>query len=202
MFLHLVPKILHPMGNLCTLDSVSVTELSLHLTGNDLVAMRPYPNKQYLVGMLKGRKALNGFLVKIPRALEEFTMVSVWNIEGYGKITHTLKTFVEDTEYDLVSHDVLLAQGSYRAQASEEYRVHSVYKNIAPVHIEPKMESLLSTEPNLENDVCETYSWGMLVRTREEGFKAMTMPSARLRESEALRGDRQPQPEQAIVISG
>ena len=52
MFLHLVPKILHPMGNLCTLDSVSVTELSLHLTGNDLVAMRPYPNKQYLVGML------------------------------------------------------------------------------------------------------------------------------------------------------
>jgi hypothetical protein len=176
------------MGNLCTLDSVSVTELSLHLTGNDLFAMRPYPNKQYLVGMLKGRKALNGFLVKIPRALEEFTMVSVWNIEGYGKITHTLKTFVEDTEYDLVSHDVLLAQGSYRAQASEEYRVHPVYKNIAPVHIEPKMESLLSTEPNLENDVCETYSWGMLVRTREEGFKAMTMPSARLRESEALRG--------------
>ena len=42
MFLHLVPKILHPMGNLCTLDSVSVPELSLRLTGNDLVAMRPY----------------------------------------------------------------------------------------------------------------------------------------------------------------
>lgn len=76
MFLHLVPKILHPMGNLCTLDSVSVPELSLRLTGNDLVAMRPYPNKQYLVGMLKGRRALNGFLVKSPRAFEEFTMVS------------------------------------------------------------------------------------------------------------------------------
>ncbi len=66
MFLHLVPKILHPMGNICTLDSVSVPELSLHLTDNDLVAMRPYPNKQYLVGMLKGRRALNGFLVKCP----------------------------------------------------------------------------------------------------------------------------------------
>ncbi len=130
MFLHLVPKILHPMGNLCTLDSVSVPELSLRLTGNDLVAMRPYPNKQYLVGMLKGRRALNGFLVKSPRAFEEFTMVSVWNIEGFGKITHTLKTFVEDTDYDLVSHDVLLAQGSYRAQASEQCRVHPVYKNI------------------------------------------------------------------------
>nr|UGK56439.1 hypothetical protein [Escherichia coli] len=50
------------------------------------------------------------------------------------------------------------------------------------------MESLLSTEPNFENDVCETHSWGMLVRSRDEGFKAMTMPSARLRESVALRG--------------
>lgn len=133
MFLHLVPKIFHPMGNLCTLDSVSIPELSLRLTDNELVAMRPYPNKQYLVGMLKGRRALNGFLVKSPRALEEFIMVSVWNIEGFGKKTHTLKTFVEDTDYDMVSHDVLLAQGSYRAQVPEECRVHSVYKNIAPV---------------------------------------------------------------------
>ena len=123
-------------------------------------------------------ESVNGFLVKSPRTFEEFTMVSVWNIEGFGKITHTLETFVEDTDYDLVSHDVLLAQGSYRAQASEQCRVHPVYKNIAPVHIEPKMESLLSTEPNFENDVCETHSWGMLVRSRDEGFKAMTMPSA------------------------
>lgn len=30
----------------------------------------------------------------------------------------------------------------------------------------------------------------------------MTMPSARLQESVALRGDRQPQLEQAIVITG
>lgn len=202
MYLHLIPKILHPMGNQCTLVSVSVPELSLCLTDTELVAMRPYPNKQYLVGMLKGRRALNGFLVKSPRALTEFTMVAVWSIEGYGKITHTLKTFVEDTDYDLVSHDVLLAQGSCRTQPSEEYRVHPVYKNIAPVYIEPKMESLLLTEPNLENDVCETYSWGMLVRTREEGFKAMTMPSERLRNSVALRGDRQPQAEQAIVVTG
>lgn len=140
MFLHLVPKILHPMGNLCTLDSVSVPELSLRLTGNDLVAMRPYPNKQYLVGMLKGRRALNGFLVKSPRAFEEFTMVSVWNIEGFGKITHTLKTFVEDTDYDLVSHDVLLAQGSYRAQASEQCRVSDGgAPGAVPVHASGKM---------------------------------------------------------------
>ncbi|WP_426098313.1 DUF6012 family protein [Escherichia coli] len=74
MYLHLVPRILHHMKNKCTLMSVSVPELSLELKADSLVAMKPYPNKTYHVGMLKGRRALNGFLVKSPRTLAEFTM--------------------------------------------------------------------------------------------------------------------------------
>nr|WP_233341333.1 DUF6012 family protein [Escherichia coli]UGK56826.1 hypothetical protein [Escherichia coli] len=70
------------MGNLCTLDSVSVPELSLRLTGNDLVAMRPYPNKQYPVGMLKGRRALNGFFwSKVPVRLKSLR----WCPSGISK---------------------------------------------------------------------------------------------------------------------
>lgn len=64
MYLHLVPRILHHMKNKCTLVSVSVPELSLELKADSLVAMKPYPNKSYHVVMLKGRRALNGFLVK------------------------------------------------------------------------------------------------------------------------------------------
>ena len=60
MYLHLVPRILHHMKNKCTLMSVSVPELSLELKADSLVAMKPYPNKTYHVGMLKGRRALNG----------------------------------------------------------------------------------------------------------------------------------------------
>lgn len=51
MYLHLVPKILHPMANLCTLESVSVPEISLSLTSRELTTMKPYPNKTYSVGM-------------------------------------------------------------------------------------------------------------------------------------------------------
>nr|WP_250909891.1 DUF6012 family protein [Escherichia coli]QHJ90850.1 hypothetical protein [Escherichia coli] len=54
MYLHLVPRILHHMKNKCTLMSVSVPELSLELKADSLVAMKPYPNKTYHVGMLKG----------------------------------------------------------------------------------------------------------------------------------------------------
>lgn len=108
MYLHLVPRILHHMKNKCTLMSVSVPELSLELKADSLVAMKPYPNKTYHVGMLKGRRALNGFLVKSPRTLAEFTMITLWEIDGFGEISHTVKTLVQDNDYDLVSHDVLL----------------------------------------------------------------------------------------------
>lgn len=94
MYLHLVPRILHHMKNKCTLVSVSVPELSLELKADSLVAMKPYPNKSYHVVMLKGRRALNGFLVKSPRTLTEFTMITIWEIEGFGKISHTVKTLV------------------------------------------------------------------------------------------------------------
>lgn len=86
MYLHLVPRILHHMKNKCTLVSVSVPELSLELKADSLVAMKPYPNKSYHVVMLKGRRALNGFLVKSPRTLTEFTMITIWEIEGFGKL--------------------------------------------------------------------------------------------------------------------
>ncbi|WP_261588884.1 DUF6012 family protein, partial [Escherichia coli] len=116
MYLHLVPRILHHMKNKCTLMSVSVPELSLELKADSLVAMKPYPNKTYHVGMLKGRRALNGFLVKSPRTLAEFTMITLWEIDGFGEISHTVKTLVQDNDYDLVSHDVLLAHAYHQTE--------------------------------------------------------------------------------------
>ena len=202
MYLHLVPKILHPLANLCTLESVSIPEISLSLTTNELTTMKPYPNKSYRVGMLKGRKALNGFLVKIPRPLAEFTMEAVWAIEGLGKLTYNLKTYVDDAEFDLVSHDVLLAGAYYKVDEPEGRRVHKAYEGLAPVDIEPKMESRLLGEPDLVNDIWETYYWGKLVRSRAQSFRAMTMSSKRLSHTKFIRGNRLPQTTDAIIITG
>ncbi|WP_258168964.1 DUF6012 family protein [Salmonella enterica] len=107
--------------------SVSVPELSLELKADSLVAMKPYPNKTYHVGMLKGRRALNGFLVKSPRTLAEFTMITLWEIDGFGEISHTVKTLVQDNDYDLVSHDVLLAHAYHQTEEGLGYRVHPSY---------------------------------------------------------------------------
>lgn len=201
MYLHLVPKILHLMGNDVSIVSVSVPEFSLTLTSDDVVAMKPYPNKAYHVAMLKGRKALNGFLVKCPHKLEQFTMVTIWKIEDYGLITHSVNTFIDDDKYDLVSHDLLLAEAYYGAGEENPRRFHPCYYDFAPVHIEPYMESRLETEPNLEGDVWETYSWGEFLREREEGFRALSMSSGRLNHPKHIRGNRYPQVDQAIIVN-
>ena len=97
-------------------------------------------------------------------------MVSVWNIEGFGKITHTLKTFVEDTDYDPVSHDVLLAQGSYRAQASEQCRVHPVYKTLRRYTSNRRWNHCCRPNP-ISRTMSVKPIRGMLVRSRDEGLR-------------------------------
>jgi len=181
--------------------SVSVPELSLELKADSLVAMKPYPNKSYHVVMLKGRRALNGFLVKSPRTLTEFTMITIWEIEGFGKISHTVKTLVQDKDYDMVSHDVLLAHAYHQTEEGLGYRVHPSYDSLAPVDFEPTMQSRYIKESDLSHDVWETYSWGEFLRSREETFLAMTISSARLSHPAFIRGNRLPQTDQAIIIS-
>ncbi len=66
MYLHLVPRILHHMKNKCTLMSMSVPELSLELKADSLVAMKPYPNKTYHVGMLEGATSIKWLSGKEP----------------------------------------------------------------------------------------------------------------------------------------
>nr|WP_251077379.1 hypothetical protein [Escherichia coli] len=39
-------------------------------------------------------------MVKSPRTLAEFTMITLWEIDGFGEISHTVKTLVQDNDYD------------------------------------------------------------------------------------------------------
>ncbi|WP_411910215.1 MULTISPECIES: DUF6012 family protein [Enterobacteriaceae] len=74
---------------------------------------KPYPNKNKLVVMRKGRKAMHGLLIRSPRSLSHFTMISTWSLDGLsaGTITHTVNTYIHDTEYEMVSHSSLLSDG-------------------------------------------------------------------------------------------
>lgn len=88
MFYHIVPKLFHLMANKCTLESISVPELKLTLEADAIKTCRPFPNKNIWSGMIKGRKTVNGILIKSDKILSDFTVQYIWNIEGMGLIKH------------------------------------------------------------------------------------------------------------------
>ncbi|HAV2128608.1 TPA: hypothetical protein JHJ64_005037 [Enterobacter cloacae] len=195
MYLHIVPQLFHLMANKCHLESIVIPELDFKIEGEALSTGRPHPNKNIWVGMKKGRKAINGLLLKNDKHLNSFTAVYQWNIENLGMIKHHVTTYIEDDEFDMVSHDIML-NGGFDGWKS---RVHSAYENLAPVRIQPKMESFLNKTGKETHDAWKEYSWGDFLLSREESLLLHTIQSERLN-TECSMFRRLPSTDQAIII--
>lgn len=176
MYLHIVPKLYHLMGNKCRLESVYIPELNFKIDGDDLSTGRPWPNKCVWVGMRKGKKAINGILLKTDKELKWFTTEYQWDIDNMGMISHRVTTYIEDDDFDLVSQDILLNGGFDKWKS----RVHSAYENLSPVKIQPKMESFLNKPGEDTFDMWEEYDWGDFLLSREESLLLHTIQSERL----------------------
>ncbi len=134
MYLHIVPKLFHRMANKCTLKSIAIPELDLIIDSESLSVGRPWPNKCVWVGMLKGRKSVNGLILQTDKKLRWFTTRYTWDIEDMGLIYHQINTYIKDNEFDMVSQEILL-NGSFDKWSD---RVHSAYENKPPARIQPK----------------------------------------------------------------
>lgn len=195
MFIHIVPSLFHLMANKCHLESITISELDFKIEGEALSTGRPHPNKNIWVGMKKGRKAINGLLLKTNKNLRSFTADYQWDIENLGMIKHRVTTYIEDDEFDMVSQDIML-NGGFDGWKS---RVHSAYENLAPVRIQPKMESFLNKPGKETHDVWKEYSWGDFLLSREESLLLHTIQSERLN-TECSMFRRLPSTDQAIII--
>ncbi|EIS4286592.1 hypothetical protein LZT51_004515 [Salmonella enterica] len=176
MYLHIVPQLFHLMANKCHLESIAIPELDFRIESDALSTGRPHPNKNIWVGMRKGRKAINGLLLKTNKNLKWFTADYQWSIENMGMINHRVTTYIEDDEFDMVSQDIMLNNGFDKWES----RVHSAYENKAPVKINPKMESFLNRPGEETHDVWQEYDWGDFLLSREESILLHTIQSERL----------------------
>ncbi|ELB5688628.1 hypothetical protein RHT52_004605 [Salmonella enterica] len=195
MYLHIVPRLFHLMANKCHPESVTIPELNFRIEGDALSTGRPYPNKNIWVGMRKGRKAISGLLLKTDKPLKWFTTDYQWHIENMGMINHRVTNYIEDGDFDMVSQDIMLNGGF----DSWESRVHSAYENLAPVEIQPTMESFLNKPGENTHDAWIEYEWGDFLISREESLLLHTIQSERLNTDFAL-FSRHPSLEQAIII--
>lgn len=195
MYLHIVPKLFHLMANKCHLESIVIPELDFRIEGDALSTGRPHPNKNIWVGMRKGRKAINGLLLKTDKHFKSFTADYQWHIEDMGMINHRVTTYIEDNEFDMVSQDIMLNGGFDKWKS----RVHEAYENWAPVRVQPKMESFVNKPGEETLDVWQEYDWGDFLLSREERLLLHTIQSERLNTDFSL-FSRLPSPEQAIII--
>lgn len=145
--------------------------------------------------MRKGKTAINGLLLKTDIKLKWFTTKYQWNIENMGMISHSVTTYIEDDDFDLVSQDILLNGGFDKWQN----RVHSAYENLPPVKVQPQMESFLNKPGENTYDIWEEYYWGDFLVSREESLLLHTIQSERLNTDFSL-FNRLPSQEQAIII--
>lgn len=92
---------------------------------------------------------MHGLLIRSPRSLSHFTMISTWRLDGLsaGTITHTVNTYIHDAEYEMVSHSSLLSDGLLRIEELEESRRHINYSESHPVDFEPLLVSRYDALP-------------------------------------------------------
>ncbi|ENZ1913673.1 DUF6012 family protein [Salmonella enterica] len=196
MYLHIVPRLFHLMANKCHLESVTIPELDFIIKSDALSTGRPYPNKNIWVGMRKGRKAINGILLKTDKHLKWFTTDYQWHIENMGLITHRVTNHIEDSDFDMVSQDIMLNGGFEQWES----RRHSAYDEISPAKNQPRMESFLSNPGKRDShDTWRVFDWGDFLELREESLLLHTIQSERLNTDFPL-FSRLPSLEQAIII--
>lgn len=165
------------MRNTCNLESVSIPELGFEIGEMELTTQNPYPDKNNIVGMLRDASPAEGILIKTDKKPKWFTAVYKWDIEIMGIITHKINFYIEDHDYEMVSHSVRLNDKS----GEWECRRHKAYQGINHNHFDPLMETFLDHEMEREShDVWKEFEWGDFLLQREESILLHTLQPERL----------------------
>lgn len=145
MLFHLVPKLYSPYANISNVEilSISIPDLNIKINQSELSQGKPFPNKNYYVGMLKGRKAMNGILLELGDIdLKTFTVLIEWSLKVNDKNTHKFEhkiiNHIEGSNSDngLITHDATL----WYADKNFESKWGNIHSGQAPVEFQPKLD--------------------------------------------------------------
>lgn len=181
MLIHLTPRMFacrHTEH--CTLIDWASVELSLTLKGDkDLIARRPYSNKNYLVACRKvGLKAMNGILIETPQPVREFTAVTRWAIAANHIATHRVRYIVLDNEYDALSENMILWYGMSEYLGGWKSRWPELPEGSTPANTQPRME--VAPQAKKRGEVIDVIDAHGLLIERTELFRLHTIERDRL----------------------
>jgi hypothetical protein len=142
MLVHIVPRFYacEQSRDLIQLIDVRIDELGLNLRdGIDIVARKPYPNKNYLVACRRsGRRAIDGLLIDCEHHVPAYTVVTRWALSAEMIATHRVNYVVLDEEFDTVSDNMVL----WHAWAGRQWasRWPNGYHVGSPAECQPRMQ--------------------------------------------------------------
>ena len=109
--------------------------------GIDLVARRPYPNKNYLVACRNiGKQAVNGFLIETAGHIPAFTTITRWAVGTDYTVQHQVEYTVLDDELDALSEDMTFWYASSPGFGGFDSRWPAVAEDWIPISAQPCME--------------------------------------------------------------
>ncbi|KIZ48457.1 hypothetical protein UM91_22020 [Pseudomonas oryzihabitans] len=177
MLLHIIPRLYTHRGSEppCELIDFHCPALGLRLrNGIDIVARRPFPNKNYQVACRKiGQKAWNGFMIETNERVREFTTLTRWAVGGERVVNHQVQYIILDDEFDAISGDMLLWHGT--SEWSQRYP--QVAEQWSPASAHPRMELTPSERNGHYADRLD--SRGRIVE-RSEVFQVHTLERERI----------------------
>lgn len=182
MLIHLVPQMYACRFNApqCSLIDIESPELGIKLkAGVDIIARRPYPNKNYLVACRKaGQKAIDGLFVQTKAPLNQFNIITRWAVDAEHVVTHKVCYLILDDELDAVSTDMTMWYAMCESLGGWGSRwPKTVYcGEHAPVALQPRMELVPSKRAGEYTDLMDR---NVLVE-RSEVFRVPTIESERL----------------------
>lgn len=187
MLLHFVPRLYACRFSepKCELIDFHCPALGLKLrNGVELVARRPYPNKNYLVACRKvGQKAIDGFLVETTERVTEFAAVTRWAVGGDRVVNHQVQYFVLDDELDAVSESMGLWYGTSGSLGNWSSRWPDVAKEWSPAAAQPRMELVSRERAGTYADRMDTK--GKIIE-RSEVFQLHTIERERIEQRGGL----------------
>lgn len=182
MLIHLVPQMYACRFNApqCSLIDIVSPELGIQLkAGTDIVARRPYPNKNYLVACRKlGQKAIDGIFVETKASVRQFNIVTRWAVDAERVVTHNIRYVVLDEELDAISTDMTMWYAMCESLGGWSSRwPKTVYSGEhPPVALQPRMELVPSKRAAEYTDLMDK----QLLVMRSEVFQVPTIERERL----------------------
>lgn len=179
MLIHLVPKMFFKYSNRISIESLEIPKLNLFLSSNDLVARKPFPNKQYYVACRRqGKKAIKGILIETNTHLDEFQVITKWAIEGENTVEHVVNYKIIDKDFTMMSDDFILMYASDSDVLGHfSSRWNTENEDFSPASGQPYMEFVDSIKKGeqFEGRVVDTLVFLNKIAKREEFISLPTI---------------------------